>query len=164
MKGKHMDNIAPEIFLIGICAFVGIISFLVGWNSMKKNQAAAAWPTVKGKIISSVLESYISYDDEGDATTMYRPVITYEFEVDGEVYTSTQVRVSGFAASNLERSQRKKLAAYPEGGEVVVHYNPYSPQDALLEINPSKINLGMVIGIIGGIATLYFAFRLATSF
>jgi hypothetical protein len=158
-----MDNLATQVFLVAVCAFVGIISFIIGWRSMKKNQAAAAWPTVRGKIISSVLESYISYDDEGDATTMYRPLITYEFDVEGEVYTSTQVRVNGFSASNLENSQRKKLAAYPEEGEVEVHYNPFTPQDALLEINPSKINLAMVIGVIGGIAALYFAFRLATS-
>ena len=152
-----------DLFLIGICAFVGIISFIIGWNTRKKNQAAATWPTVTGKIISSVLDSYISYDDNSDATTMYRPLVTYQFEVDGEMYTSTQVRVTGFTATNLESSQRKKLAAYPEGGEVEVHYNPFTPQDALLEINPSKINLAMVIGVVGGIAALYFAVRLATS-
>jgi hypothetical protein len=157
-----MDNLATQVFLTGICTFVGVISFIIGWNARKKNQAAAGWPTVRGKIISSVLDSYVSYDDNS-TTTMYRPLITYQFEVDGEVYTSTQVKVGGFAATNLEGRQRKKLAAYPEGGEVEVHYNPFTPEDSLLEINLSKINLGMVIGIIGGVAALYFAFRLATS-
>jgi hypothetical protein len=154
---------ASELIPFGIFALIGIISFLIGWRSMKKNQAAATWPTVAGEIISSVLDSYISYDDDGDATTMYRPLITYQFEVEGDVYTSTQVRVNGFMATNMESRQRKKLAAYPEGGEVEVHYNPFTPQDSLLEINPSKINPAMVIGVISGIVALYFAIRLITT-
>ena len=154
-----MDNIFTIIVLIGVCAFIGIISFLAGWNSMKKNQAAAGWPTVMGKIVGSTLETYVSYDDDGDARTMFRPLVTYEYEVEGEVYTSSQVKVGGFSSSNLEGSERKKLAAYPVGGAVEVRYDPFNPQDALLEFNPAKINFGMAIGILSGIAMLYFIFR-----
>jgi hypothetical protein len=130
---------------------------------MKRNQAAAGWPTVMGKIVGSTLETYVSYDDDGDARTMFRPLVTYEYEVEGQVYTSTQVKVTKFSGSNLERQQLKKLEAYPMGGAVKVHYDSFNPQDALLEINPAKINFGMIIGILSGIAMLYFVYQFIMS-
>jgi hypothetical protein len=157
-----MDNFITQICIVGVCGFIGIISFLAGWNSMKKNQAAVGWPTVMGRITTSILETYVTYDENSSGTTMYRPQVTYEYEVEGEVYSSSQVKVGGFSSSNLEGSERKKLAAYPVGGAVEVHYDPFNPQDALLEFNPAKINLGMVIGMISGIVMLYFIFRFVT--
>ena len=53
-----------------------------------------------------------------------------------------------------------KLEEYPVGGEVEVHYDPFNPEDALLEIDPSKINPPMIIGIVCGLIVLYNLFRI----
>ena len=154
-----MENLIGYIVIIVIAAIFGAISYWYGWRTMNKNKAAANWPTVPGVIISAELESYVKHDD-GDATTMYRPLITYEYEVEGQVYTNNRVRVQAFVATNMQSVSSKKLEEYPVGGAVDVHYDPLNPEDALLEIDPSKINVPMIIGIICGLIVLYTAFLL----
>jgi len=158
-----MENLIGYIVIIVIAAIIGTLSYWYGWRTMKKNKAAANWPTVMGVIISAELDSYVKYDDDGDATTMYTPLITYEYEVEGQVYTNNRVRVQAFVATNMQSVSSKKLEEYPVGGAVQVHYDPFNPEDALLEIDPSKINVPMIIGIICGIVVLYTAFRMITA-
>jgi len=153
-----MENLIGYSVIIVIAAIFGAISYWYGWRTMKKNKAATNWPTVPGVIISAELDSYIKYDDDGDATTMYTPLITYEYEVEGQVYTNNRVRVQAFVATNMQSVSSKKLEEYPVGGAVEVHYDPFNPKDALLEINSSKTNLPMIIGIICGLIVLYTAF------
>ena len=57
-----------------------------GLKEFTDNKAAAKWPKVPRVIISAELESYIKYDDDGDATTMYTPLIIYEYNVAGKEY------------------------------------------------------------------------------
>jgi hypothetical protein len=147
--------------VIAIIAFAfGGIFFYIGWRNRQKNLTALTWPTVKGKIVGSELDSYIKRDDDGDETTMYTPLVTYEYTVEGEVYTCTQVTAQGFTSTNFKSVQLKKLEEYPVGGEVEVHYDPFNPEDALLEIDPSKINIPMIIGIVCGLIVLYNLFRM----
>jgi len=155
-----MENIPSQVVIIAVCAFGGIVSFLAGWRSRQRNLAAAGWPTVRGTIVKSDVEFYVSRDDDsGRETRMYRPEITYEYQVSGQTYTSKQVRVNELPASNSERRERKKLEAYPVGGSVEVHYNPDNTEDALLEISTSRINLAMIIGIILGLVAIYYAYQ-----
>jgi len=130
---------------------------------MKKNKAAANWPTVPGMIISAELDNYVKYDDIGNTTTMYTPLITYEFEVDGQIYINNRVRVQAIVATNRQSVSRKKLGEYPLGSAVKVHYDPFNPEDALLEIDQSKINIPMIIGIISGLIVFYAGFRMITT-
>ena len=155
-----MENLIGYIVIIVIAAIFGAISYWYGWRTTKKNKAAAKWPTVSGVIISAELDSYVKRDDDGDATTMYTPLITYEYEVEGQVYTNNRVRVQAYVATNMQSVSRKKLEEYPVGSAVTVHYDPFNPEDALLEIDAAKINVPMIIGIICGIVVLYVAFRM----
>jgi hypothetical protein len=142
-------------------AFGGIF-FWIGWRNRQKNLTALTWPTVKGKIIGSELDSYIKRDDDGDETTMYTPLVTYEYVVEGDTYTCTQVSAQGFTATNWKSTQLKKLEEFPVDGEVEVHYDPFNPGDALLEIDPAKINIPMIIGMVCGLIVLYNIIRMFT--
>jgi hypothetical protein len=155
-----MENLIGYIVIIVIFGLLGAGSFWYGWRTVKKNQAAATWPTGTGKIIGAELDSYIKTDDDGDQTTMYTPLITYEYEVEGQVYTNTRVRVQAPVATNFQSVQLKKLEEYPVGSAVKVHYDPFNPEDALLKLDPAKINVPMIFGIICGLVVLYAAFRM----
>ena len=159
-KGAKMDLFNTTTLIILISIVFGASFVWSGFRIIKKNKTAASWPTVAGTIISAELESYIDYDDDGDATTMYRPLIIYQYEVEGERYTNNRVKVQKFAATSMQRVSRKKLEKYPVGGAVDVHYNPDNPQDALLEISKSKVNLPLIIGIIFFVVALYTANRM----
>lgn len=70
---------------LAIVAFVfGSFFFYIGWRDRQKNLAAMTWPTVKGVIVGSEIDSYIRRDDDGDETTLYEPLVTYEYEVEGD--------------------------------------------------------------------------------
>ena len=153
-----MENLIGYSVIIVIAAIFGSLSYWYGARTTKKNKAAAKWPTVPGVIISAELDSYVKYDDDGDASTMYTPLITYKYEVEGQEYTNNRVRVQAFVATNMQSVSSKKLEEYPVGGAVDVHYDPLNPEDALLEIDPSKINVPLIIGIICGLIVLYTAF------
>jgi hypothetical protein len=158
---RKKENLMGSNVVIAIIAFAfGGIFFYIGWRNRQKNLTALTWPTVKGKIIGSELESYIKTDDDGDKTTMYRPLVTYEYNVEGDTYTCTQVTAQGFTSTNFKSVQLKKLEEYPVGGEVEVHYDPFNPGDALLEIDPAKINAPMIIGIVCGFIVLYNLIRM----
>jgi hypothetical protein len=155
-----METLIGYSVIIVLAAIFGTLSCWYGWRTTKKNKTAEKWPTVPGVIIGAELDSYVKYDDDGDASTMYTPLITYEYEVEGQVYSNNRVRVQAFVATNMQSVSSKKLEEYPVGGAVEVHYDPLNPEDALLEINPSKINILMIIGIICGLIVLYTAFLL----
>ena len=159
-KGGKMDFLNNNTLIIVISIIFGAIFFWSGFRIIKKNKSAASWPTVAGTIISAELESYIDYDDDGDATTMYRPLIIYQYEVEGERYTNNRVKVQKFAATSMQRVSRKKLEKYPVGGVVEIHYDPDNPNDAVLEISKSKVNLPLIIGIIFLLVALYTAYRM----
>jgi hypothetical protein len=155
-----MENLISYIVIIVMAAILGSLSYWYGARITKKNKVAAKWPTVPGVIISAELDSYVKYDDIGNATTMYTPLINYEYEVEGQVYSNNRVKVQAFVATNTQSVSRKKLEEYPVGSAVEVHYDPFSPEDAILEIDPSKINIPMIIGIISGLIVLYTGFRM----
>lgn len=147
--------------VIAIIAFAfGSIFFFFGWRTRQKNLAAMTWPTVKGKIIGAELDSYVKTDEDGDKTIMYTPLITYEYVVEGETYTCTQVRAQAPTATNFKGPQLKELEKYPVGDAVDVHYDPFKPGDALLLIDPRKINPAMIIGIVCGLIVLYCLVRI----
>jgi len=80
--------------------------------------------------------------------------------VEGERYTNNRVKVQKFAATSMQRVSRKKLEKYPVGGVVEIHYDPDNPNDAVLEISKSKVNLPLIIGIIFLLVALYTAYRM----
>ncbi len=155
-----MENLIGYIVIIVIAAVFGAISFWYGWRTLQKNKLAAGWPTVPGVIISAELDSYVKRDEDGDVTTMYTPLITYEYQVDGQGYTNNRVRVQAYAATNMQSVSSKKLEEYPVGSQVEVHYDPLNPEDALLEIGTGKVNLPIIIGIVCGLVVLYAAFKM----
>lgn len=158
-----MENLIGFIVLFIVFGLIGALAFWYGWRTVKKNQAAATWPTVTGKIIGAELDSYIKTDDDGDKTTMYTPLITYEYVVEGETYTCTRVRVQAPVATNFQSVQLKELEKYPIGSAVEVHYDPFNPEDALLKLDPAKINVPMIFGIICGLVSLYSLVRMILS-
>jgi hypothetical protein len=161
---QNKENLMGSNIVIAIIAFAfGSIFFFIGWRTVKKNKIAAAWPTVPGKIVSAELDSYIKTDEDGDKTTMYVPLITYEYKVEGEAYTNNRVKVQPFVATNMKSVEMKELDAFPVGGAVEVHYDPFNPGDALLEVDPAKINAPMIIGIVCGLIVIYNIFRMITA-
>jgi hypothetical protein len=152
MEGIHdpgresmLNYIIPAIF-----AFVGLILLLVAINQMNKARAAEAWPTVPGVVLSSGLEEHRSYDASDHSTNItYEPGVQYQYNLMGQTLTGTHIAF-GSASFDYNTASRK-IAPYPQGAQVTVHYdpaNPANPANAVLETKAAGGVILLILGIV----------------
>jgi hypothetical protein len=92
---------------------------------------ASSWPSVPGKVAVSRVESYVTRE-EGREVTRYSPQVEYVYAVRGVEYRSRQIRL-GMTLEGSEEFARSEAARYPEGSDIVVHYDPENASNAALE-------------------------------
>jgi hypothetical protein len=115
----------------GVFAMAGVVAlFLLTLWPLYRSYRADAWPTVCGSVITSRLEE--SHDSEGGNT--YRVDIHYRYPVNGKTFYSNQYDSSGTKTySGIAKAHKQQIVqAHRAGQEVVVHYNPADPSDAML--------------------------------
>jgi hypothetical protein len=64
---------------------------------------------------------------------IYRPEITYTYEVDGEKYTNNMVRPVGRNVYKDKPIVQRVLNLFPVGYKVYIFYNPKNPQKSVLD-------------------------------
>jgi hypothetical protein len=136
------------IIVFGVVFFgIGLGLLLLAVNQGKKAKEAEAWPTVPGVILSSGLEENRKYDREERRTEItYEPQVQYQYSLLGQNYQGSSLSF-GKAAYDF-RNASKKIAPYPQGAQVVVHYDPVDPNKAVLETKSAGGIILYVIGII----------------
>jgi hypothetical protein len=87
------------------------------------------WPVTQGTIISSNLQRKPG-GEEGD---YYHAQITYNFTVEGIVYTSSIVNIGEQGWSTARYYYERLVQKYSVGKTVSVYYNPKNPSQAVLE-------------------------------
>jgi Protein of unknown function (DUF3592) len=146
----------PEnAFLPGVAFFTlgGVMIVLMLWAARRQVAGAAAWPQIAGRIVSSTVEHYrerVGGARTGTLSTFYEAVVEYAYTVNGREYHSTQLSFGGKTAGS-QAGAEAKAARYPEGRQVLVHYDPKNPENAVLEV---QIAQGMPWAII---ALAFFA-------
>jgi hypothetical protein len=93
---------------------------------------AKTWRPVAGTVLtSSVISRTIGPD--GNQSTLYSPLVNYQFQVGATMHTGTQLRPGdALAPSHRFSSERPEEAAaiagrYPSGAPVTVYYDPDDP-------------------------------------
>ena len=139
------------IIVFGVVFFgIGLGLLLLGINQGKKAKEAEAWPTIPGVILSSGLQENRQYDREDRRTEItYEPQVQYQYSLMGQNYQGNSLAF-GKAAYDY-RTASKKIAPYPQGAQILVHYDPADPTKAVLE---TKSAGGIIIYVIGTIFML----------
>lgn len=135
------------VFLYVFLLLFGMLYLWVTLSDKQQAEEAVNWPATSGEISQSYIDTEI--DNEGDRT--YRAVVNYQYNVDGVSYTNGRLH---FGPRNTYNSQSKAsefLSEYPVGASVTVFYDPEKPTEAVLDIEPQNITVGIVIG---GVLTL----------
>ncbi len=125
--------------------FIGVAGILVlsAVYLTLRSMAAKSWPRTQGKVLSALVEK--SYSDN---TPYYRPLIAYQFQVNGHDYQCDHLAFG--QRTGAEPDERGRLKAeekakqYPVGSTVQVFYNPGNPADAVLEVR--TVGVGCMIG------------------
>ncbi len=149
-----------------ILAAGGVGLLIWSHSRYSRMKEAQGWPTAEAEIVSSEIESHrrrsrSSSRSRTREVTMYTPVVEYEYNVNGEIYTSS--RVSFFDGSSTARfDARGVVDKYPQGKVVSAYYDPDNPQNSVLETEETGniFYLSLIFGfgfILMGITGFIFA-------
>jgi hypothetical protein len=148
MAGYFPEN----AFLPGVAFFTlgALMVLAMLWASRRQVAEAAGWPETAGRVVSSSVEHYqkrVGDARSGTLVTFYEPVVEYAYRVNDRDYHSTQLSFGGKAAGS-QATAEAKAARYPAGDQVLVHYDPKNPSNAVVDL---KVALGtpfLVVAIV----------------
>ncbi|PSQ36805.1 hypothetical protein BRD11_00915, partial [Halobacteriales archaeon SW_12_69_24] len=123
MDRKGLGAIGVLLLVGGFLVVMGVVPTVSHNIAVQENQPTEA--TVQSTSVD------VKTDADGDKS--YRPVVTYEYTVDGETYTNDNVFPGGFTRWDGSRGWAERVAGQYEQGDVVtVQYRPGQPGHAYL--------------------------------
>jgi hypothetical protein len=145
-------------FIFG--AVLALVGYLLAFHGAKvgmgRGEPSKDWPTTVGTVTHSGVKSVRPGAARGG--TKYRPDVEYEYSVGGETYIGNRLNFSGAAGGRGPANE--KADAYPEGSRVIVHYNPNSPSDSVLEPGATGSSVALLcIGLGMMLLGAWFALR-----
>jgi hypothetical protein len=138
-------SVIPYVIGAAFCVVGGGLGF-GGLRARRKAKAASSWPTVSGTILSTEVVTHRSSGGAKHGTRVsYEPVVKYSYSVDGKEFKDGRI---GFVdVSGGKGAAEKRIAAFASRTDLVVHYNPKDPKEAVLDPKASG-SLGLfAIGI-----------------
>lgn len=131
------------VSLLGLAFIIWIVV------TKRREQGTANWPHVLGEIRESMVIPFEREMPRGIERT-YTYVVTYEYVVDGEIYTASNRNfLPGIRATSLSLAKAETFVRrYPAGSWIPVYYNPANPKQAALEIpRPVAHNAVLYFGV-----------------
>jgi hypothetical protein len=153
MKKKGKMKRSTKIKTSVVIIVGGLVLTAYCNRGLFKAKASASWPGTKGEIISSEIKRAIFTPGRRRGTTRkpryYIFKARYQYEVDGEAYSSERV---SFLSTYISREKYSDIRdKYAAGKTVDVFYNPDAAGEAVLikGVNKYNKNPHSVMGIIG---------------
>lgn len=137
---------------------LGVIFSLYSTKTLLSVITSLSWPSVTGIVTHSSIDKkiYTEHDDNRSSYSKstylhreaYAPVISYEYIINGKIFSNTNLDFSGVYTADIVQVERK-LNQYPVGSSVSVYYHPKEPEVSVLERNIKKDSIILfVVGII----------------
>ncbi len=142
---------------------IGIATTFFGMNNLKKFSASKSWPSVKGTVTVSEIDTR-QMESNGKWINMYHPQVVYNYFVKDKAYTNSKISFGDYA-TNKRKDANKVIRKYPVNSEVTVYYNPINPQEAVLQRKAGLAAYGIVaIGVLLSLGGLFLLFALIKKF
>ena len=167
-SGCFLKIAGPMFTLMGIAALsIGILNIV-------KGSASSDWPTTRGEVLTSEVQSRLETSDSSSGsgsrrrrktttTRVYWAEMKYSYVVEGVSFEEDRVDY-GMESRSQKRTRADEIVAlYPVGEEVLVYYDPSDPSEAVLEPGVGADAflfplIGLVLTLIG-LVMLFFLFR-----
>jgi Protein of unknown function (DUF3592) len=130
----HFPKAAPNPTPAILSFCFGLGALMMFFAARRYAKQAVRWPSVRGRIVESRVESFSEYRD-GHRSVFYRPVVEYAYAVHGLELHGNQIKLMTQLAGSESMAQRM-AAKYPVDSAVDVHYDPADPTTSALE-NPT---------------------------
>lgn len=144
------------IFAIVGVIFAGVGLFFAGAAvlSVFRSILSRNWYPVPGTIVASEVSVNVGSSSSPTGAS-YDPRITYEYEVNGRLFTGNNLNFSRFR-TNTPGQASNAVRHYPAGKTVTVYHDPIRPERSVLE--PGKIGVHISGFIVGAAVTLFGTF------
>jgi hypothetical protein len=143
----------PYVFGAIFC-IVGIGLTAGGFGARKKSKVSASWPTVVGKILSTDVVAHRSSGGGRHGSSVrssYEPVVKYSYSVGDKNFEGKKIGFVDIRGS--KGSAEKRVESFSSMKELIVHYNPDSPKEAVLDPKATGsgglFGIGIVLALIG---------------
>ncbi len=113
----------------GLFLAVGIFSAAIGaygTNLIQDANSTKDWPTVQGKIVTAEVRP-------GGTEGKSRPAVRFQYSLRGSIYRSEQYRRNVAGQLMNTAAAEALVKKYPVGTQVLVHYEPENPSNAIIE-------------------------------
>lgn len=142
----------------------GAGAIYLGVDSVRLARESVRWPAVDGMVVRATINEESSSSRSGPPSVTYRPIIVYNYRVDGREYEGQRVSYGEYATSDPADAQAV-VDRYKAGTAVRVHYRPGQPGEAVIAPGSHGspwfyIALGVPI-LLAGLLLSLFAPRLA---
>ncbi|MDE0904203.1 MAG: DUF3592 domain-containing protein [Planctomycetota bacterium] len=156
-RGTFIMLAGPMFTIIGGAATVfGILNIAKGAES-------ANWPSVRGEMITSEVQSRMetkqNHQGTGSrrrtrtsTTRVYWPELKYSYVVEGASFEGSRLGSGLFSRSSQREGHDEVVKRYPAGETVLVYYDPSDWEYSVLE--PGLAGSAFLLPLIGGILTL----------
>lgn len=132
------------------CAISVVGAYTLVWLPiwLRKIRKMEAWPETTGQIIESTAAG--EWDNLNSSLTLiYKPKIAYRYVVNGQEYTGRTIGPTEINTT-LRRHAEDKIKQYPIGRTVPVFYDPFRPNDAVLQKEADSLAVAS-FGLVGGV-------------
>jgi hypothetical protein len=148
-----MENFNYIYFLVTLIGGIIFITLAI-LQYMKAKKAEKTWLTVPGVVLNSDIKVHLSRSSKGQTTKNYEPQVSYQYQVQDQTFNGDRL---GFGSGSYGKSKaNKKIAIYPQGAQVTVHYDPADPSKAVLETKAmgggTFLTLGIILMVMGVVA------------
>ncbi len=128
----YRANLIGLVLYSALVGVIGLGALLIGGRPVMRLAESAGWPTAPGEVVESRVEPVTVSGMAGDIAR-WQPIITYTYEVDGQMYTNDAVTFREGHTFNAQAEAEAVTARYAPGQSVEVAYQPGDPQNAVLE-------------------------------
>lgn len=130
MQSASLSNISESIqgALTSFTIILALYLIYILVQEGRRTRELMQYEEIEGQIIKSLLISD-QYDEDG---VVYESDIIYEFEVDGEKYTSSNIGATSYSESN-EAFHQGLVDQYPLDEAIKVYYQKDNPENCLLQ-------------------------------
>ena len=131
MKRKLPTPVLVALFCALVVIGLAVVAAVV--FHPPKAAAKSAWTPVEATVTASGLRSETPQNGPGAGKTVYKPVVTYAYEIDGVRRESPLTPVENRPAPEGVWTQRSAEKAFPRGMKIAAWVDPADPSRSALE-------------------------------
>ena len=131
MKRQLPTSVLVALFCALIVIGLAIVAVFV--FRPPKAVAESSWTPVEATVTASGLRSETPQNGPGAGKTVYKPVVTYVYEIDGVRHESPLTPVENQPAPEGVWTQRSAEKAFPRGMKIAAWVDPADPSRSALE-------------------------------